>query len=226
MDIGKKCGADTELTAYLYGEMPVSVVEQFEEHLADCEICADEFAAISFARYSVYEWNKAEFAPLETPVIRIETAESRGWLTALKGFFVPAPGFAFGAAGVIVAAVFGLAYLGSSDSGSEVAAVPTQPEEPAIVEEISVQPERVDMPYKASSETPADLEPTARPVKVKASMGRTKAAPAKRSINRSTTPPPAIAINAQAEEPRLNEFDDLDGDGLRLADLVADLDSE
>ena len=226
MELAIKCAANTEVTAYLYGEMPASEADNFEKHLANCDICADEFAAISFARYSVYEWNKVEFAPLETPVINIDLAESRGWLTTLKGLFVPAPGLAFGGAAVIMAATLGLVYLVWSGSGPEVAVVPSQATTPSVVERLEVQPEKVMAANDEPIEPSEDVQTAPRTVAVNTSTARKSTGPVKRALNRSRSAPPAIAINAQAEELRLNEFDDLEGDGLRLADLVADLDSE
>src|SRR5690606_12679901 len=109
---------------------------------------------------------------------------------------------------------------------SEVAVVPSQPKAPAAVEQFEAQPETVVATNDEPNEARADVQPGSRSVAVKTSTARKNTRPVKRAVNRSTSAPPAIAINAQAEEPRLNEFDDLEGDGLRLADLVADLDSE
>src|SRR5690606_28559926 len=98
--------------------------------------------------------------------------------------------------------------------------------EPAAVEQFEAHPETVVATNDGPNESPADVQAGARSVEVKAPARPKNTRTVKRAVNRSTSAPPAIAINAQAEEPRLNEFDDLEGDGLRLADLVADLDSE
>ena len=92
-----KCGFLSDTVSYLYGEMPESERSTFEDHLAGCEACTDEFAGISFSRFSVLEWQRGEFANLPTPeiVIPYETSRSTSWLEAAHGLFtVPA----FGAA--------------------------------------------------------------------------------------------------------------------------------
>ena len=92
------CEFSSEIVEYIYGELAPANRERFETHLADCTACIDEFAAVSNSRYSVYEWRKIEFEPLETPVFEIPFAErpwelvsSRpGWIEALASIFAVA----------------------------------------------------------------------------------------------------------------------------------------
>ncbi len=104
------------MLAYLYAEMPGAERELFETHLAECGSCIDEFAELSNARYAVYEWQKLEFAPMETPEIVIPFAKksiangtfsfadkikaafgfSNGWAASGAGFAVIAIALAFG----------------------------------------------------------------------------------------------------------------------------------
>ena len=62
-----KCGFTSDAVSYLYGEMPAHERSVFEDHLAGCDACTDEFAAISYSRVSVMEWQRGEFADLPTP---------------------------------------------------------------------------------------------------------------------------------------------------------------
>ena len=64
------CSFSAEIPAYLYGEIGNRGKSEFETHLSDCSNCIDELADLSFARFSVQEWREAEFAHLETPVMK------------------------------------------------------------------------------------------------------------------------------------------------------------
>ncbi len=65
------CDRRDELVSYLYAEMPEDQRTRLEAHLLDCTACTDEFAGLSEARFSVFEWQKEEFAPLATPEFTI-----------------------------------------------------------------------------------------------------------------------------------------------------------
>ena len=92
----KSCGFTDEIVAYIYDEIESSERTKFESHLVDCGICTDEFAGISNARFSVFEWQKTEFAPLPTPEIvipyaakqrEVEHAVSVGMWAGIRGLF-------------------------------------------------------------------------------------------------------------------------------------------
>ncbi len=68
------CGRSDDILAYIYNEIESSERRNFETHLAGCTNCTDEFAAVSDARFSVFEWHKEEFAHLPTPEISIPYA--------------------------------------------------------------------------------------------------------------------------------------------------------
>src|SRR4051794_13141264 len=70
----KDCGFADEMLSYMYDELASAERERFEEHLPDCVACTDEFAVIAHARFSVYEWQKLEFADMPTPHIVIPYA--------------------------------------------------------------------------------------------------------------------------------------------------------
>src|SRR5690606_23039697 len=171
----QKCIAGVDLAAYMYGELADGVADSIERHMAQCEACADDFAGIAFARYSVYEWNREEFAHLPTPDVSIDYSSNLGWLAALKGLFAPAPGFALGAAGALLLAAFlGAVYFLPVDTESDLvsstavpvvieAPVDTTDNEPAVV---------VTMPLKTAeeesglSEIPSSAAP-AKPVRAR-----------------------------------------------------------
>src|SRR5882724_6942846 len=86
------CEFFAEIVSYLYNETGREQRSKFEEHLVDCGACTDEFAAISNARFSVFEWQREEFANMPTPEIVIpytvrKVADDRvgtiGFLSAL-----------------------------------------------------------------------------------------------------------------------------------------------
>ena len=90
------CGFASDMVAYLYDEPNVVERAVFETHLADCRMCTDEFAAISNARFSVFEWRREEFAHLSTPEIvipytrkeiAVEENAQVGFLAGLRGLF-------------------------------------------------------------------------------------------------------------------------------------------
>src|SRR5688572_12265007 len=84
------CSLGGNMLAYLYDELSSDGRECFESHLADCSLCIDEFAELSEARYSVYEWKNVEFAPLKTPrfVVPVErTPAVVSWVDSVRAAF-------------------------------------------------------------------------------------------------------------------------------------------
>ena len=67
----ENCGDGDVMLSYMYDEMASGDRQGFETHLQDCVSCTDEFAALAHGRFSVYEWQKLEFADLPTPDIVI-----------------------------------------------------------------------------------------------------------------------------------------------------------
>ncbi|MEO6655727.1 MAG: hypothetical protein ABIO36_06550 [Pyrinomonadaceae bacterium] len=92
----KDCEFADEIVSYIYCEVGVAERTVFETHLANCPVCTDEFAAISDARFSIFEWRKEEFDSLSTPQIVIPYAAKgradeenvqMGLLAGLRGLF-------------------------------------------------------------------------------------------------------------------------------------------
>lgn len=82
------CEFSESVVPYLYGESSDSERDRFELHMVDCTPCTDEFAELSFSRYSVFEWQKEEFAPMLTPQIfipyEVKQVESSGFFASLR----------------------------------------------------------------------------------------------------------------------------------------------
>src|SRR5205823_10518511 len=73
----KSCEVFAEIGSYLYNETSAAERRRFESHLSNCDMCTDEFAAISNARFSIFEWQREEFANLPTPEFHIPYAVTR-----------------------------------------------------------------------------------------------------------------------------------------------------
>lgn len=85
------CEFETAIVSYLYDELSPTDRDGFESHLLECTPCTDEFAGMSYSRFSVFEWQREEFAPLPTPQISIpypsnavEGLRSLGYLSGLR----------------------------------------------------------------------------------------------------------------------------------------------
>lgn len=83
------CGFADEIVAYIYDETGHAERTKFESHLAGCAVCTDEFAGLSNARFSVFEWRREEFAHLITPEINIPypARQSNAATAGHVGFF-------------------------------------------------------------------------------------------------------------------------------------------
>jgi hypothetical protein len=141
------CPRTDEIVAYIYDEIGGGA-GAFETHLSDCVICTDEFAAVSNARFEVYEWRKAEFVPLPTPEFTLPVTSAGiegsgvGFLAGLRAFLGAAGLPAAAAALVLVAVGVGFVMLRSEGgpvndlaaNSREIAPPPATVAGPAIVE--------------------------------------------------------------------------------------------
>jgi hypothetical protein len=227
----KLCKFSSEIVPYMYGELQTSDASAFESHLLECTECTDEFAAVSSARFEVYDWKKSEFDPLPTPVIQIPYGDiepAASWVDRLRAAFSrpwAVPGLAF--AGIAMVSVLAAAvYISQSDVTSVAVDRPIVP-----ADEVRPEPEVVSVekpPSPAPEKTnERSAEPNARPVKVVA----TRTAQPKRVSRRADTVavkvvrPPRRAV-PDSRAPRLNEFNDDEDTSLRLAQLFEDIDTK
>lgn len=89
------CRREAELLTYLYAEATLGERKEFETHLLVCTLCTDEFAELADARFTVFEWQREDFAPLATPKIEIPYPAAQavgGWvrIRSLLSFRRPA----------------------------------------------------------------------------------------------------------------------------------------
>ncbi|MFL6373703.1 MAG: hypothetical protein ACJ73D_03450 [Pyrinomonadaceae bacterium] len=221
----KDCPYPDAIVSYMYDEMPVGERSTFEGHLLDCQVCTDDFAAVSFARFETYDWKRLEFDALATPRIVIPYAEKsvplgeRLWAWMSWVTVVPV------AAAIVVCLgiVFVLINRKTADNQS-VASVPevVQPQERAapLVPALEHVPEAVQpiiAPNAGSHDStirPQQASIKKRPILPRTQIAR-RLAPSMRLDN-------TLALNIASQlkpAPRLGLNDDEDDRSLRLADL-------
>lgn len=159
----KICGQEDQLLSYLYEDGSAPARESFESHLAECETCTEEFAAVSLARFSVYEWHKEEFVPMPTPriVIPYEEKPVSIWAGLREAFSFNWATASLAAASVLVVAVFG-SYLVSINSGGDEKTVATNVNTVAVPTPMNIDVPKPTaavsndavVPVKASNEEP------------------------------------------------------------------------
>ena len=218
------CGFASEAVSYLYGEMPASERSVFEDHLVDCDACTDEFAAISYSRVSVMEWQRGEFAHLPTPeiVIPYEPARAASWVDGVRGLFaLPGFGTAIAMAGLLI--VITAAFVGYYvNSLTEVPVTVTVPltDKPAVTDAPTSRPAEVIAPLPVPV-TVSEKRPASRPAQPLPAVAKQRAPkvvrPLTADLNRDIKP-----VAPVVKEPVLSTYDDEDDKSLRLTDLLDD----
>ena len=231
------CGFADEIVSYIYDEIGAAERGRFESHLAGCDLCTNEFAAVSNARFSVFEWHKEEFASLATPEIIIpyeatkiivEENATVGFLAAIRGLLSVSRWPVGVAAAVLVCLGIGflaMNYVGRDDR--QIAANPKVNEQSVPPIAIPDNPVKVESPgilltdtgvSAASKNTAASRED--RPVKAseirRPSPERQLTARTQRNVNN------ALDQNVSPEKrkaPVLSNFEETADKSLRLADL-------
>ena len=217
------CKLSADIVAYMYGELSSAEGSAFESHLLECVDCTDEFAAVSNARYEVYDWRKTEFEPLATPVFTIPYGEPAVSLfDKVRSAFRPSwvvPGVAF--AGIaIVSAVASFFYF-SGDTGSSVAQVNTNLRSVAAPAAEKEEPRII---AKDDVKRPAPEQ--AKPVRAVSGNSVRKRAP-RADKNVAVRRPVEVRVTSTPNQsaPTLNEFADDEDTSLRLAQLFEDIDT-
>ncbi|MBK8467223.1 MAG: hypothetical protein IPL32_15505 [Chloracidobacterium sp.] len=224
------CPFEDEIVSYMYDEMVGVERSQFETHLADCTVCTDDFAAISEARFSVFEWQKEEFNHLPTPEIVIpyeprqkfvEQSESVGLWAGLRGWLQPLPLAAV--AGLVLFLGVGFLMLRSTGTSELPIASNVRPNDvpstaPLKNTETSKQPEldQSDVAVTTPKTTNKDIQP------IKA-VARRQISNAKQTVATTVRRQPTTTLPSTA--PVLSNYEAEDDNSLRLADLFADIDS-
>lgn len=141
------CTFAGDIVSYIYNEIGAKEKSAFENHLADCTICADEIAGFSNVSFSIGAWRDSGFAHLATPKIEIHYDEKgwnnqeigsikNSWLAGLRQIFSLSPAWttatAAMAALVLCAGLIFVA-VNFSDTSSDLAEFDNQnPVKPAI----------------------------------------------------------------------------------------------
>lgn len=233
----KSCGFDDAMVSYIYDEITTADRRKFETHLVDCSACAEEFAGISGARFSVFEWQKEAFAELPTPEIVIPYAKARKVEAEQVGFFAGLRGL-FGGYGIPVSAGaailiwlgIGFAAFTAMNRDNEGIADVLIPADKSKTQQnaIAEKPVLKDLPIVVgkgetiASAVVKENEPSPRDVKpTKAVVESKRSRPVKQftaeTADRITRPRPQ---NRKA--PALSNFDEASDRSLRLTDLFDD----
>ena len=217
-----ECPRADGILSYMYGEMASSERPGFESHLSDCHVCTDEFAAVSEARFEVFDWKRVEFDELATPAIVIPYPEEAvslghrisGWLS----WPTLVPAFAL----VLVAAFAGVAIWVFRTSPAPRVIARSVPVDvgntPAAVEPVTAVPAIAE---KKDTDLVRSGRVAAKPTKHVTSAPRAQYAKSDVSRIRLSSD---VALNTQAPAlrklPRLGVYDDDNDTSLRLAQLL------
>jgi hypothetical protein len=211
-----ECPFSDEIISYMYDEMALAEMPKFEQHLSECEVCTDEFAAISFARFETYDWKRVEFDILQTPRVVIPYAEKTvtlgerisagmSWVTV-----VPA------AAALVVCLGVGYLVIVNSGGNTETKTIAEAPKPEQKISTPSVP--AAPAPEIASTGTKG----VNSGVKVIAASSKSKSSIPKTLVARRVGPAVRLgndlAVNVR-QAPRLGIKDEEEDRSLRLSDL-------
>lgn len=226
------CKFSADIVPYMYGELSATDCSAFESHLLNCGECTDEFAAISNARYEVYDWKKLEFDPLATPRFEIpyetETLVAASWVEKLRAVFAQSwavPGVAF--AGLVIVAVFAASFLMLGDRGVDIAGEDNSNRGPVNMPVAAKTNDTPDVSKDENATISSPVSPTkVEPVKI-GGRGRVEQKRAVEDLR--FTPTRSVEkkqTSAQNQNPpRLNEFSEDEDTSLRLAELFEDIET-
>ena len=242
------CGFADEIVAYIYDEIDRAERTKFESHLAGCAVCTDEFAGLSNARFSVFEWRREEFAHLATPEIDIPypakqssaaTDVRAGFLDGVRELLTLAGWSSVVAVAVALVVCIGLGFVamnylgGSQQIANDLNKQIVPPVETQNTQIATVSPEiasKKEINPTATTTNTADKTTTNREIRpVRASVANQRPGFGK-NLTASNQTPGNTAVNGRVQPkrkaPALTEYAD-DGDkSLRLADLFDEVGSK
>lgn len=220
------------IVAYIYSEMDEAEVPSFEQHLAGCSTCADEFAAVSDARLSVFEWKRDAFDKLAVPhfeVPREKAAAARAkWFDAIVANIRVLAGAAAACAALAIVAGLGFYFLHPADPNLNAAVAPVAVPE----KKVDVAKERTPAPDESKPDTTAaekkESAVTKRQFAPVPVVARTRKPRINNSLVARVTPPKRSNQQSATQDrlPTLNNFEEISDDSLRLADLLANVDAK
>ena len=229
----KECGFSDEIVAYIYDEIGQAERVKFESHLANCSVCTDEFAGISNARFSVFEWQKEDFSHVLTPQIVIPYAprssdiKAVGFLSGLRDLLTLSDWSpALAVAGAVVLCVglgfIAMNYVGSNQQIASKFDVPpvTAPEtlandeSPSIIQPVAPKPVGAVVSRMATNDgSTKEMHPI-----------KTVEIPRQKLVKQMTANNAidSVSVPRTRKAPVLSNYEDTDDKSLRLADLFDD----
>jgi len=231
---------ETALVAYIYGELDEPSRNAFESHLAGCDDCAIELAAVSDARLGVVEWRRTDFEHLATPEIVVpfdhavsastQAPEKAPLFAGLVESLLALPLFARAGVGLAAAALLvGAIYLVGirSTTGDQVADVPKSDMPPTAPKEAPYQiPEQTIVAQDNDKPVPPQTLGITKPENTKqqlASSQPKKNSTMARNVRVTGKEPSGTMIASTRKAPRLNNFEEDEDKTLRLVDLFAEI---
>ena len=229
------CRFSADIVPYMYGELVGSESSVFESHLLQCGECTDEFAAISGARYEVYEWKKLAFDPLATPRFTIPmeaevvSVSSATWLDKVRaavstGWATPA--FAIG--GLIIVSMYAASFIFSERGVPEVA---SNIENVRTVDATAGPEPVLEAPEYPRADDGSDGDARRFERKTVETSTANRASDRRRVSKTKEAPPRAVKLKAESartkpiDPPRLNEFAEDEDTSLRLAELLDEIET-
>lgn len=223
------CEFESEIVSYIYDELAAPERAKFERHLAGCSTCTDEFAGISNARFSVFEWQREEFAPLVTPEIVIPyerpvkavvSTENEGWFAGLRSSLFGLPGLAGAAVLVTVGAVYlAFNYKPVVEQTAGVNPPVVIKETPVALPKNEVSEPKLPSPDVPKPEVVATNTASTREYNVRAYNVERKPKQIK-NLTAESLPPATVYKDAPKQKaPALSTLEEDDDKSLRLADL-------
>ena len=229
----KECGFAEEIVAYIYDEIGQPERTKFESHLANCSACTDEFAGISTARFSIFEYQKEEFAHLSTPEIVIPYApkqrevETAGFFAGLRDMLTLSGWSSAVAVAATVVVCIGLGFVAMNYVRSDQSIASNKiPANIPVVSTVGSSNPQIDVATQKDpdlatpSNKPSNNNNDVRPVRA-AVVYQRHVIPRNLTADTKTQVEPTLT-QKNLKAPVLSNYDDDDDKSLRLSDLVDD----
>ncbi len=226
------CECNPTVLPYIYGELGKIEQIEFEEHLADCELCALEMSAFSGLRLSIGELKRSD--PQALTASTGNRVESPGSILAgIKDLISGTLGVRVlaGAAAAVLIVLLGVVVFTVLNDGDSPPAVAG-----SIDPSSNSRSEEPGDPAAEQVSDPAGLVADSVPDMVSAEevdsgnrMTNNSSGPREDSVRhrpqRKIKTPPREQIAESQEPPRLSEAasEEIEDDSLRLTDLFADI---
>jgi hypothetical protein len=229
------------IVSYMYRELAPAERTAFEDHLAKCPMCIDEFAEVADARFSVYEWRHVEFESLPTPeiVIPYNAPAHTHWFRKLREAFSASPGWpAIGFSSAVAAVLLAIGFAGyqlrsgGDDVASNIsdvvpiASAPAQQPENAAVPTDTARTEPVKEAETLKRTVSPVLDSTGLHAVQATATGAAKTVHKTRPVRRTERPVRAVEFRREPDRlPTFTEFADQEDETLRLAELFDDIET-